>query len=359
MRRHPAPGGLAPAMALAVLLACQPALAARVAVVPFGGEADPALLREAEEATRGALTDRRDALATADEVSRAMRREGLAALTTTDQHLRLGRALRVEYVVAGRVTPLAGQYNLSITVYQVSDGRTEVLEEVVVIGGAQEAATHMLERLLRPGGLGEEPEPHVAPPEPPPEPAPPEPQPPQPAPPEPQEPQPPRPVRPQAPPAPLLSYTPDDPLALRGGLGLGVVLGETPADRGAAIALFGASFSYTVLYKFGLEVRAGLGAGFGTAGSISLLAGGGIAPPILRGVPLYVGGGVDLGLFLNVSGARAAAFQLRPAARVVYIIGQKVELGLEPLGFSFLFGEGGARTIYELRAFVGYRFNLR
>ena len=350
-----------------------PAYGARVALVPFGGEADPALVRQAETLARDALGERRDAMATADEVTRSARRLGLALpLSTTDQHLRLGRALAVEYVLAGRVTPLAGQYNLALTVYQVSDGRTEVLEQVIVAGGSEDVVPRMLERLLRPGGLGEEPDPaqqqqleqrqqeeqrrqeelrrqeeqreqeeqrqqeeqrRLQ---------------------EQRRQEEERRRHPPTPPQPLLSYTPDSPLGLRAGLGLGFLLGEKPTNRGPAIAIFRAQGAYTLLYKFGLEARAGLDIAFGTTGYFSVLVGGGMTPPVIRGVPLYVGGGVDLGLFVNTSGARNAFFQLRPSARAVYVIGDRFEIGLEPAAFTFLLGSS-SHAVFEMDAFFGVR----
>ena len=357
-------------LVLSVLLfSSLPAYGARVALVPFGGEADPALVRQAETLVREALGDRRDAIATADEVTRSVRTLSLALpLSTTDQHLRLGRALGVEYVVAGRVTPLAGQYNLALTVYQVSDGRTEVLEQVVVASDSEDVVPRMLERLLRPGGLGEEPDPG-------------------------QEEQrrleeqrrveelrrqeeqreqeeqrqqeeqrrleqqrreEQRRQHPPAPPRPLLSYTPDSPLGLRGGLGLGFLLGEKPTNRGPAIAIVRAQAAYMLLYKFGVEARAGIDVAFGTTGYFSLLVGGGMTPPVIRGVPLYLGGGVDLGLFVNTSGAREAFFQLRPSARAVYVIGDRFEIGLEPAAFTFLFGSS-SHAVFEMDAFFGVR----
>jgi hypothetical protein len=329
-----------------------------VALVPFAGEADPALIRGAEALARDALSERRDSVATADEVTRGMRSLNLQALATTDQHLRLGRALNVEYVIAGRVTPLAGQYNLAVTVYQISDGRTEVLEEVVVPAApeAEEVVAHMLERLLRPGGLGEDPEPQQ--PLQPPEPPRPPPEPPQ-EPPAKQAPakRPPTPPRPAEPEPPLLSYTPDSPLGIRGGLGVGLLLGEKPVNRGPALAILRGQVAYMLLYKLGVEVRAGLDMTFGTAGSFSLLVGGGLAIPLIRGVPLYAGGGVDLGLFVNTSGGHGAFFQLKPSARAVYVIANRFEVGVEPIALTFLFGPD-THVVYEASAFFGVRLGL-
>ena len=153
----------------------------------------------------------------------------------------------------------------------------------------------------------------------------------------------------------MLSYTPDSPIGVRGGLGLGFLLGEKPTNRGPAVAIFQVQAAYTLLYKFGLEGRAGVDIVGGTAGYFAILAGAGFTPPLLRGVPLYLGGGLDLGLVVNTSGGHDVFFELRPSLRAVYVIANRFEIGLEPAAFTFLAGSP-SHTVFEMSAFFGVRF---
>jgi hypothetical protein len=104
----------------------------------------------------------------------------------------------------------------------------------------------------------------------------------------------------------------------------------------------------------GVEARGGVDVFWGATGAIGIAAGVvWLATPF--SFPLHLGGGVDLGLMLNTTGARAAGFLFRAMGTVAYALDSSVfleatlpELTMSTTGDGFVSLGGSAR--------FGYRF---
>jgi hypothetical protein len=122
-----------------------------VAVLPFTGRATQDLLLDAENGVRGVLTARGSTVP--DRVAVGMML-GVSAPSDPQSIVGFGRALRATHVLTGSVTPLTGQYNLTLTLYDVANGRSARQEGNVGDDNAREVVTQMVTALFDPASMG-------------------------------------------------------------------------------------------------------------------------------------------------------------------------------------------------------------
>jgi cell division septation protein DedD len=316
------------------------AAAATVAVLPVEGEATDAFRDQVAGDIRQALVARSDVVSTVDEVRRALEALGSGELDL-ERLGRLARSLDVEFVLMARVTPLSGQYRLELSVFHPDPPGVELLDRAVVEDRGPAEIRAMLDELLAVGRVPAPEPPAPAPaPAPAPEPPAPAPEPPPPAPASPPAPaptpEPAEPREPAAPPRPRPEYGSRS-LEVNVAGGPTVLLTEPSAGErvGGRISV---GVGYSFYRPLGIGIRADLMAFFGNADAFGVTVGSGIHWAPFRGVPLYIGLRLGLGLVQSASGARATYFLLRPEPVIAYRIGQWVQISLCPANFSMLFG---------------------
>jgi hypothetical protein len=127
---------------------------ALVVQMPFEGDATEELLHEVEDAVRGALLTRGFQGPDRSTVRGAM---GVAPPTDTAGIVGFGRSMGGTHVLTGRVTPLTGQYNLELRLYEVATQR--MAQQARNVGRGDDAAiAEMVAALFAPGALQPSPE---------------------------------------------------------------------------------------------------------------------------------------------------------------------------------------------------------
>lgn len=122
-----------------------------VAIVPFTGSATADLTADIEASVRGALLARGARVPSRDAVNVGL---GLSPPHDALGYARMGQGMSVTHVLVGSVAPLAGQYNLTLTVYEVPSGRSAQQARNVGEGDAGPVVNEMLTALLDPSALG-------------------------------------------------------------------------------------------------------------------------------------------------------------------------------------------------------------
>ncbi|MBI5517196.1 MAG: hypothetical protein HY909_25680 [Deltaproteobacteria bacterium] len=121
-----------------------------VVVLPFSGQASEALRSDVEDAVHNALLARGARVPQRSEVLGAI---GVAAPQDPGAIVLLARNMGGTHVVTGIVRPLAGQYNLSLTLYEVPSGRNARQEGNIGQDDAQASLGPLLEALFSPNAL--------------------------------------------------------------------------------------------------------------------------------------------------------------------------------------------------------------
>ncbi len=126
-----------------------------VVTFPFVGNATEELLDTSYLAARAALAARG---ATVPERSTVRAALPVAPPTDTAGIVAFGRSMGGTHVLTGRVTPLTGQYNLELRLYDVSNSRTATVSENVGLQEEGEVIAQMVARLFVPGAMQPSPE---------------------------------------------------------------------------------------------------------------------------------------------------------------------------------------------------------
>ncbi len=126
-----------------------------VVALPFDGNATDELLDAAYLATRSALVARG---ATVPE--RTTVRAALPVAPPTDRQglVALGRSMGGTHVLTGHVTPLTGQYNLELTLYEIATGRAARVTGNVGFQAESERIAQMVAGLFAPDAMQPTPE---------------------------------------------------------------------------------------------------------------------------------------------------------------------------------------------------------
>jgi len=122
-----------------------------VVQLPFSGEADADLLRTAEDAARSALLARGAQGPDRSTVARAL--AGDAPPTEPERIRAFARTMGATHVLTGSVRPLAGQYNLTLTLYEANGAGSA--QNVANMGDGDEGTVvpGMLDGLFAPGAM--------------------------------------------------------------------------------------------------------------------------------------------------------------------------------------------------------------
>lgn len=339
-----------------VLLFALPALADKVAVLPFTSPAGvpPPELEQARAWTREAVSAEGHAAADANELASAEAAVKDGAPDTTQEYVAAGRAAGADWTLTGHVTredhppvmlPGGGledgytTYRVELEACQVATGRVESLaREVLPDEGASDVA-QMVGLLLRPEGIANAELPWGRGPRRPkarPSAAPPAQRPPA-------EPTPPRPV-----------YGREHPIALGASIGVSNALTRPAAARGPSWAMpVGVAFGYALADSVpGLELRANVtGQPIGPrAAELSAGARYAIAP--LSGLRLFVGPELLVGAHVALGADKTTRLLAHGSAFVAYGITESVQVELAgdlaaALGGSgtLLLGGGTARVL--------------
>ncbi len=316
-----------------------------VAVVPSAGPAADAALVSLDEAVAAALFTKGDEQKDAKEVAASLKKLGLETVETQKEADKLGVSLGVTFVIVPRLTPFAGQDRIEILAYFLPDGRAEMLEQMAIEGEISAVVADMIGKLVtKEGLLGATVEPAPAP-----------------------EPEP-GPVEDQPTDADLLASLGEggegdgtgikgtgeaggadkkkdrpllsDPFRISAGLvGGWTVLLNQPASGLSATrhgGHLGATLSYIVLPKIGLEVGGDVHVFFGPSG-----VGFSIEPDLAVHVGvlprLFLGARLGLGFFKAVTGAQRASMIMRIAPLLEVVLARRAYLRFEIPAFSFLF----------------------
>jgi hypothetical protein len=328
-------------LTVAALLAAGPALADKVAVLPFisVGNATAADLDAARAATRTAVLALQDTLPTDSEMLTAEMSAKDGVADTSQEYRAAGRASGSDWTVLGHVEEHTGTYRLEIEACDVASGRVESLAREVDASRATTQIKEMLALLLRPAGIGNADIPweHAAPPPPPP---------PTPVKPEPAV----TVVRPPPPPPPPSSSTPPandysggHPFAAGLGIaGLGA-LQRSPMAVGSSAALLGeVALGYAPNAVPRLELRGNFAAALAGPGSGSFDLGARYAIPIAPSVRLCFGPEADLGGFFTTGGDKTGRFLVHGA--VFASVGVGEHLQVEVAG-DLEYAAGGATAL--------------
>jgi hypothetical protein len=309
------------AWTLAAVLVAGPALADKVAVLPFlnTSAATSADLDSARAATRTAVTSLSDTLPTDAEMltARMSSKDGVA--DTGQEYVAAGRASTSAWTVVGHVEAHGATYRLELEACQVDSGRIESLAREITPAQASSQVAEMLALLLRPEGLANSPipwergnplaptPPPVAQAAPPPTPAPP--------------------PGPPPPPAVRHAYAEHHPI----GLGvfasaLGALSRPANATGSSAAALIGVTGAYAFSGVPGLELRADFDGA--VAGPRSYTIDGGVryAFPLVPSVRLFIGPEATLGAFIASGADKTARALLQGAGFVALGIGERVQV---------------------------------
>ena len=134
-----------------------------------------------------------------------------------------------------------------------------------------------------------------------------------------------------------------------------MLLTELPPRGDRLGGRLGVGFGYCFVDWLGVGIRADLLFFMGNADAFGATVGLGIHYAPFRGIPLYVGFRLGLGVLQAASGSRGTFFLMRPEPVVAYRIGQWVQVELRPASFSLLFGD---RTIVQYEGLVGVSVTL-
>jgi hypothetical protein len=307
------------------LLASAPALADKVAVLPFlnASNATPAQLEAARGAAKTAVIAISDTLPTDSEMLTAEMSAKDGTADTSQEYRAAGRASGSDWTVTGHVEPRATSYHLEIDACNVSSGRVESLAREIDPARASQQIGEMLSLLLRPAGIAnvDIPWEHVGPlptPTPPPTNEPPAPEPPV------------KVIPPPPPPAPApipddQTYSGGHPFAAGLGLaGLGALQRPALAVGSSAALLGNVVLGYAPIG--GLEIRGDFTGALAGPGSVSCDAGARYAIPIARSLRLFFGPEVELGGFFTTGGDKTGRFLLHGAGFVSLGLGPHFQI---------------------------------
>ena len=155
------PGGRAVALAALLGMVCAapsraaaqtvdanpPATVRVVLLLPFEGAATPDLLADAEATVRGALLARGAHLPDRAAINLGL---GLTPPTDSAALARAAQGMGATQVIRATLRPLAGQYNLALTLVDAASARTVTREESIPDEGSGEVIGRMLDALLDP-----------------------------------------------------------------------------------------------------------------------------------------------------------------------------------------------------------------
>lgn len=123
---------------------------------------------------------------------------------------------------------------------------------------------------------------------------------------------------------------------------------------GGAFAALEFRVGYGLASVRGLELRGGLHLVFGAVNAVDLVVGAAyLTSPF--SFPLHLGGAVELGAFLNTSGARAPGFLLCGGAVAAYRLAPRVYVEADLPTFTVISSAGGVVAL-GAGARIGYRF---
>jgi hypothetical protein len=326
-------------LTVAVLLGVGPALADKVAVLPFisVGSATAAELEAARAATRTALIALSDTLPTDAEMLTAEMSTKDGVADTSQEYRAAGRASSSDWTVLGHVEQHGPTYHLEIDACEVASGRVESLAREIDASQASQQIKEMLALLLRPAGIANADIPWehaVAPPKA-----------------VPVTPEPPVTVVHPPPPVPPpqrgapggLDYAAGHPFAAGLGIaGLGA-LQRSPMAVGSSAALLG---DFVVGYAPDavprLELRGNFAAALAGPGSVSFDLGARYALPVAPSLRLFFGPEVDLGGFFTTGGDKTGRLLLHGAVFASLGIGEHLQL--EAAG-DLEYAAGGASAL--------------
>jgi hypothetical protein len=313
--------------ALAATLVAAPALADKVAVLPFlsASGATSTEIDASRAATKDASVALGHKLPTDPELLTAQMSSKDGVVDTGEEYRAAGKASTSDWTVVGHVEAHGGTYHLELDVCQVASGRIESLAREITPTAATTQIREMLALLVRPEGLAnaaipwERGSPVVA--SPPPEPAPTPPVAPPPPPPEPPPPPPP------TIPAVKHAYAEGHPFTL--GIGTGVLTAfERPSDATGSptSALLGGTAGYAIDGLPGLELRADFDASVAGPKSITADVGARYAIPLVPTARVFFGPEVVVGGFFADGADKTPRALLRGAAFVAIGIGEHVQV---------------------------------
>ncbi len=315
-----------------------PALADKVAVLPFSGSAgaSPSQIDAARTATRGAVIQRAHALPGDSEMITAMMAVADGVADTSAEYRAAGRASSSQWTVVGHVDSRGATYKLELEVCQVESGRVESLARAIAPARASIEIAEMLALLLRPEGLANAPIPWENQAEQPPEVA---------APPllPPKAPEPPKvPAAPIVPPI-VHDYAEAHPIAAGLGFGVfGALDRPTNAVGSSASGVWFLSGEYAVAAAPGLAARGDIGGSLFGPQSFWLDAGARYAFAVVPSMRVFAGPELDIGILAPIGGDRSPRFLLRGQAFVAWGITERVQL---ELAADFATGFGGSGTL--------------
>ncbi len=122
-----------------------------VAILPFGGSATGDRLADVEATVRGAVLAR--GARVPDRQSTAMA-FGVSPPTNALSIARACAGLGATHALVGSVSPMAGQYNLQLTLYECPSGRSAEQHHNIGDHDAGRDVAAMLEAIFQPNGLG-------------------------------------------------------------------------------------------------------------------------------------------------------------------------------------------------------------
>ena len=311
---------------LAGVLVAAPALADKVAVLPFQSSAGATSLDldASRKATQAAVSALSHKLPSDAEMLTAQMSSTDGVADTGEEYRAAGRSSTSDWTVVGHVEGHGATYRLELDVCQVDSGRIESLAREITPAQASAQIGEMLALLVRPQGLANAAIPweRGAPPEPAAPAAPPK-----------EAAKPPAPVAvvPPAPapepPATRHAYAEDHPFAL------GVftrILGaiERPANaRGSSTAgLLGATAAYALSGVKGLELRADLDTSLAGPSSVSADVGARYAIPLVPSVRLFFGPEALVGGFFASGADKTPRALVQGSAFVALGLGEHVQL---------------------------------
>jgi len=145
-------------------------------------------------------------------------------------------------------------------------------------------------------------------------------------------------------------------LAQLGFSGAGLMVYPDPPGPNVGGGLLGAlevRVGYGISSVRGLEVRGGLDVVFGATNAVNLLVGAVyLTSPFA--FPLHLGGGAELGAFINTSGAREPGFLIRGSFVAAYRLAPRLYVEVAP-GLTVVSAAGGLVAL-GASARIGYRF---
>lgn len=296
-------------LGLALLAVAAPALADRVAVLPFA----PGDTR-AQSATQAAVVAQKHEQPSPVEVSsgNAAVKDGQA--DTSDEYRAFGTAANVAWTLRGTAIHRFEGYRLELEVCQIKTGRVELLARE--IDETQETAqiAEMLALLLRPEGIANAELPwqnSKAKPKEPEKPAPPPP--------------------PPGPPPVRHAYAEEHPLALGVTVGVLSAVSRPGNATGPSTSLYlGATGAYHLEAVPGLELRGNLAGTLAGPKAVLLDVGARYALPLAPTRRLFVVPDAGLGTFITLGAAKEARFWLRGAVFLSLGLGARVALEAGP-----------------------------